>query len=100
MNNEVVKVTPAKFPCPGAPGKQFKRTNTMTVKLILDTTEFKDKLNRIEKQVDRIIDKITFLKFERDLDKVKNVVINNDSSNAKIADKILKKLEECREKLK
>lgn len=36
-------------------------TKGLTVKLILDTTEFKDKLNRI-----------------RDLDKVKNVIINNN----------------------
>lgn len=64
-----------------------KGTNTksLTVKLNLDTTDFKDTLNRIEKQVDRIIDKITFLKFERDLDKVKNVAINNNIDMESIA---------------
>ncbi|MEL5900141.1 hypothetical protein AAGC94_19065 [Clostridium sporogenes] len=70
---------------PQAPGKQPKRTNTMTVKLKLDTTELKGTLNRIEKQVDRIIDKITFLKLERDLDKVKNVVINNNIAMENLA---------------
>lgn len=43
MNNKSVKVTPVKFPSLGLPVKQPKRTNIMTVKLKLDTTELKER---------------------------------------------------------
>ncbi|MHB9949497.1 hypothetical protein CF055_10545 [Clostridium botulinum] len=50
----------------------------LTLKLKLDTTEFKDKLNKTEEQLTRIKDLKDMLGFDKALNEVKNITINNN----------------------
>lgn len=57
-----------------------KRTNTtgLKVKIDLDTTELEDKLNRIGKQLERIKPITDMPEFDKFLESVKNIKINNN----------------------
>lgn len=67
------------------PLNKVANTKSLTVKLDLDTTEFEESLNRIEKQLERIKHLKDALKFDKDLDKVKNVTINNNVDMEELA---------------
>ncbi|EKS4344837.1 non-transporter ABC protein [Clostridium botulinum] len=49
-----------------------------TIKINLDTIEFENKLNRIEKKLERIKSLEDTLKFSKDFNEVKNITINNN----------------------
>ncbi|MBY6952213.1 hypothetical protein [Clostridium botulinum] len=77
---------------PQAPGKQPKKMeNIITIKLNLDTTEFENKLDRIEKKLTRIKDLKDVLRFDKSLNEVKNITINNNVDIKKL-EKILKEM--------
>ncbi|EJP6471371.1 hypothetical protein NHI66_000619 [Clostridium botulinum] len=53
-------------------------SKALTLKLKLDTTEFEQKLNRIEKKLERIKSLEDTLEFSKDFNEVKNITINNN----------------------
>ncbi|HBJ2609712.1 TPA: hypothetical protein LA750_001665 [Clostridium botulinum] len=55
-----------------------KKSKGLTFKLSLDTTEFENELNRLEKQLERIKSLEDTLKFSKDFNEVKNITINNN----------------------
>ncbi|MBY6900395.1 hypothetical protein [Clostridium botulinum] len=86
------KVKATTRPRPEPPGKQPKKIgNIITIKLDLDSTEFENKLNRIEKQLTRIKDLKDMLRFDKSLNEVKNITINNNVDIKKL-EKILKEM--------
>ncbi|EPY2281797.1 hypothetical protein [Clostridium sporogenes] len=60
------------------PNKKSK-VRDLTIKINLDTTELDSKLNRIEKQLERIKSLEDTLKFSEDFNEVKNITINNNA---------------------
>lgn len=54
------------------------KSKALTLKLKLDTTEFEDKLNRIENKLTRINNLKDVLRFDRALNKVKKIATNNN----------------------
>lgn len=52
--------------------------SVLTVKLNLDTTEFEEKLSRIEKQSKKINPFLTMLEFEKSMNEVKKIATNNN----------------------
>ncbi|EPY2286629.1 non-transporter ABC protein [Clostridium sporogenes] len=60
------------------PNKKSK-VRELTIKINLDTTELDSKLNRIEKQLERIKSLEDTLKFSEDFNEVKNITINNNA---------------------
>ena len=86
------KVKATTRPRPEPPGKQPKKIgNIITIKLDLDSTEFENKLNRIEKQLTRIKDLKDMLRIDKSLNEVKNITINNNVDIKKL-EKILKEM--------
>lgn len=55
------------------------KARDLTIKINLDTTELDSKLNRIEKQLERIKSLEDTLKFSEDFNEVKNITINNNA---------------------
>ncbi|MCW6059770.1 non-transporter ABC protein [Clostridium sporogenes] len=55
------------------------KVKDLTIKINLDTTELDSKLNRIEKQLERIKSLEDTLKFSKDFNEVKNITINNNA---------------------
>lgn len=60
------------------PNKKSK-VKDLTIKINLDTIEFENKLNRIERQLERIKSLEDTLKFSEDFNEVKNITINNNA---------------------
>ncbi|APF26496.1 hypothetical protein NPD5_272 [Clostridium sporogenes] len=54
------------------------KVKDLTIKLNLDTTEFENKLDRMEKKLTRIKDLEDMLRFDKSLNEVKNIAINNN----------------------
>ncbi|MBY6800130.1 hypothetical protein [Clostridium botulinum] len=67
------------------------KSKALTLKLKLDTTEFENELNKIEKQLTRIKDLEDMLRFDKSLNEVKNITINNNVDIKKL-EKILKEM--------
>lgn len=54
------------------------KAREVTININLDTIEFENKLNRIEKKLERIKSLEDTLKFSKDFNEVKNITINNN----------------------
>ncbi|UJA30872.1 non-transporter ABC protein [Clostridium sporogenes] len=54
------------------------KAREVTIKINLDTIEFENKLNRIEKKLERMKSLEDTLKFSKDFNEVKNITINNN----------------------
>ncbi|AKC63176.1 non-transporter ABC protein [Clostridium sporogenes] len=59
------------------PNKKSK-VKDLTIKINLDTIEFENKLNRIERRLERIKSLEDTLKLSKDFNEVKNITINNN----------------------
>ncbi|APQ68132.1 hypothetical protein RSJ8_2896 [Clostridium botulinum] len=66
------------------------KSKALTLKLKLDTTEFENKLNKIEKQLTRIKDLKDMLRFDKALNEVKNITINNSIDMKDMIEKVKK----------
>ncbi|WP_461614361.1 non-transporter ABC protein [Clostridium sp. Marseille-QA1073] len=75
IRNQIIKmqskVESAKLYEPTNKEDKIKR---LSVKISLDTTEVEKKLNRIEKQLERIKDLEDMLMFDKELNEVKNII--------------------------
>ncbi|HDK7182958.1 TPA: hypothetical protein PTV59_002071 [Clostridium botulinum] len=63
-------------------------SKTLTLKLKLDTTEFENKLNKIEEQLIRIKNLKDMLGFDKALNEVKNITINNSIDMKDMIEKV------------
>ncbi|HCL4447457.1 TPA: hypothetical protein N2D04_002518 [Clostridium botulinum] len=63
-------------------------SKTLTLKLKLDTTEFENKLNKTEEQLIRIKNLKDMLGFDKALNEVKNITINNSIDMKDMIEKV------------
>ncbi|APH24371.1 hypothetical protein [Clostridium botulinum] len=63
-------------------------SKALTLKLKLDTTELEDKLNKTEEQLTRIKDLKDMLGFDKALNEVKNITINNSIDMKDMIEKV------------
>lgn len=64
------------------------KSKDLTLKLNLDTTELESKLNKIEEQLTRIKDLKDMLGFDKALNEVKNITINNSIDAKDMIEKV------------
>ncbi|WP_205609108.1 hypothetical protein [Clostridium botulinum] len=68
-------------------------SKALTLKLKLDTREFEDKLNKIEEQLTRIKNLKDMLGFDKAVNEVKNITINNSIDMEDMIKKVKKAVE-------
>ncbi|HCL4578784.1 TPA: hypothetical protein N2D80_003508 [Clostridium botulinum] len=68
-------------------------SKALILKLKLDTREFEDKLNKTEEQLTRIKDLKDMLGFDKALNEVKNITINNSIDMKDMIEKVKKAVE-------